>query len=63
MCRCEKRVMEVVPQAIYIHCFAHILNLVLVECSKTVIHAAKFFALFESFYVSTKARSVSSKAD
>ena len=54
----QKRVMEVVPQAVYIHCFAHILNLVLVDCSKNVVHAARFFALLESLYVfvsSTKA--------
>ena len=54
----QKRVMEVVPQAVYIHCFAHILNLVLVDCSKNVVHVARFFALLESLYVfvsSTKA--------
>ena len=28
----QQRIMEVAPQAIYIHCFAHILNLVLVDC-------------------------------
>ena len=39
----QQRVMEVVPQAIYIHCFAHILNLVLVDCSKNVSYAAEFF--------------------
>ena len=54
------------PQAIYTHRFVHILNLVLVDCSKNVAHAAKFFALIESLYVfisSMKARSVPSKAD
>ena len=57
----QKRVMEVVPQAVYIHCFAHILNLVLVDCSKNVGPAARFFALLESLYVfvlSTKAHVV-----
>ncbi len=52
------RVKEIVPQAIDIHCFAHVLNLVLVDCAKNVSHAAKFFALLESLYVfvsSTKA--------
>ena len=39
------------PQAIYTHHFVHILNLVLVDCSKNVAHAAKFFALFELLYV------------
>ena len=52
----QKRVIEVVPQAIYIHCFAHILNLVLVDCSKNVAHAAKFFALLESLYVFISSR-------
>ena len=30
----QKRIAEIVPQAIYIHCFAHILNLVLVDSAK-----------------------------
>ena len=54
----QKRIAEIVPQAIYIHCFAHILNLVLVDSAKKNSHAAKFFALLESLYVfisSTKA--------
>ena len=36
----QKRVKEVVPQAIYIHCLAHVLYLVLVDCAKNVSHAA-----------------------
>ena len=40
----QKRVMEVVPQAVYINCFAHILNLVLVDCSKNVVHAVLFLS-------------------
>lgn len=47
----QKRISEIVPQAIYIHCFAHVLNLVLVDCSKKVSHAANFFALLEAMYV------------
>ncbi len=47
----QKRISEIVPQAIYIHCFAHVLNLVLVDCSKKVSHASKFFALLETLYV------------
>ena len=38
-------------RTVYIHCFAHILNLVLVDCSKKVEHAARFFALLESLYI------------
>ena len=40
------------------HCFAHVLNLLLVDCAKNVSRAAEFFALLESLYVflsSTKA--------
>ena len=52
--------MEFTPQAIYIHCFAHVLSLVLVDCAKNVTCASVqvFFALLESLYVflsSTKA--------
>lgn len=44
-------------QAIYIHCFAHILNLVLVDCAKKNSSAAEFFALQSLcvFVSSTKA--------
>ena len=47
----QQRVMEIVPQAIYIHCFAHVLNLVLVDCSKNVSYAVEFFAVLQSLYV------------
>ena len=39
----QQRIMEVAPQAIYIHCFAHVLNLVLVDCAKNVACASEFF--------------------
>ena len=57
----QQRVMQIAPQAIYIHCFAHILNLVLVDCAKKISSAAEFFALLQSLYVfisSTKAHVV-----
>ena len=47
----QQRIMEIVPQAVYIHCFAHVLNLVLVDCSKNVSCAANFFALLQALYV------------
>ena len=47
----QQRVKEVIPQAIYIHCFAHVLKLVLVDCAKNVASASEFFALLESPYV------------
>ena len=54
----QQRIMDIAPQAIYVHCFAHVLNLVLVDCAKNVTCASEFFALLESLYVflsSTKA--------
>ena len=39
----QQRIREKAPQAIYIHCNAHILNLALVDCSKAVSQAAEFF--------------------
>jgi hypothetical protein len=47
----RKRVTDVNPAAIYIHCHAHQLNLVLVDTCKKVNHAAAFFSLLESLYV------------
>ena len=49
----QQRIMEVAPQAIYIiHCFAHVLNLVLVDCAKNVGCTSEFFALLESLCIS-----------
>ena len=39
------------PQAVYIHCSAHRLNLVLVDVSKKVKAASDFFAHLQSIYV------------
>ena len=47
----QQRVMQMAPQAIYINCFAHILNLVLVHSTTNVKSTAEFFALLESLYV------------
>ena len=43
----QQRVKEFAPFAIYVHCWAHRLNLVLVDCCKSVREAADFFALLE----------------
>ncbi|XP_030767531.1 zinc finger MYM-type protein 1-like [Sitophilus oryzae] len=40
-----------VPQAIYIHCFNHKLNLVLVDACKHVKETDEFFAILEKLYV------------
>ena len=39
------------PYVIYVHCYAHALNLVLVDSVKNVSIASEFFALAESLYV------------
>ena len=39
------------PFALYVHCHAHRLNLVLVDCMKRVPQAAEFFVLLEQLYV------------
>lgn len=47
----QARIREVAPQAIYIHCNAHCLNLALVDSVKAVHDASEFFALLETLYV------------
>ncbi len=57
----QRRVQEFAPHTVYIHCYAHCLNLALVDCAKTVPVAWVFFALIQSLYsfISTaKAHSV-----
>jgi len=39
----QQRVREATPLAVYTHCYAHKLNLVLVDCCKSVSDAADFF--------------------
>ena len=45
------RVADENPSAIYIHCNAHQLNLVLVDSCRKINHAAVFFSLLETVYV------------
>ena len=47
----QKRIRELVPQAIYVHCHAHCLNLVLVDCVKSITQASDFFSVVQSLYV------------
>ena len=57
----QAKIREVAPNAVYIHCFAHVLNLVLVDATKSLPIAAEFFALLESLYVfisSSKAHTI-----
>ena len=53
-CTCtgvQKRVREFASNAVYIHCYAHVLNLVLVDSVKSVLTASEFFILLEALYV------------
>jgi hypothetical protein len=47
----QQRIRAVVPHAIYIHCHAHVLNLVLVDCVKYNSFASEFFSLVQSLHV------------
>ena len=42
---------QTVPHAIYVHCYCHRLNLVIVDCCSSVPAAARFFALLQDLYV------------
>ena len=46
----QRRIKEIAPCAIYTHCCAHRLNLVLVDCSKSVSIVSDFLRLLESLY-------------
>ena len=57
----QQRIRNVAPNALYIHCYAHTLNLVLVDSVKMVPYATEFFSLLEVLYVfvsTTKAHAV-----
>lgn len=57
----QQRIKEIAPQALYVHCRAHCLNLVLVDCMKNNSHASQFFSLVQSLYVflsSSKAHAI-----
>ena len=47
----QKLVREIAQDAIYIHCYAHRLNLVLVEIAKTKTQIKKFFGIVQSLAV------------
>lgn len=59
--RCAAAIEQVSPSAVYIHCYAHKLNLALVDCVKSNQLANDFFCWLEALYVyisTTKAHSV-----
>ena len=57
----QQLIKEVAPQALYVHCYAHCLNLALVDTTRSITEASDFFALMETLYVfmsSSKAHDV-----
>ena len=54
----QQRIKEIAPHAVYVHCYAHCLNLVLVDCTKSVSDASDFFSLMETLYVFMSANKV-----
>ena len=46
----QQRIKDV-AQAIYIHCYAHCLHFVLVDCAKGISEADEFFQLLQTLYV------------
>ena len=39
----QQCIKEIAPHAVYVHCYAHCLNVVLVDCTKSVSDASDFF--------------------
>ena len=47
----QQHICDIVPHATYVHCYAHYLNVVLVDSKKRVSEATDFFSLMETLYV------------
>ena len=47
----KKKIQEIIPHAIYVHCYVHRVNLVLVDVCKKEPIARDFFELIQSLYV------------
>ena len=47
----KKIIQDIIPHAIYVHCYAHRVNLVLVDVCKKEAIARDFFGLVQSLYV------------
>lgn len=47
----QTRFKELAPKAMYVHCCAHRLNLVIVDCMRDVPSARAFFSLLQAVYV------------
>jgi len=47
----QQHIKMIAPNAMYIYCYAHCLNLALVDCVRNVQDASEFFALMELLYI------------
>ena len=47
----QKLIRDKSPMAYYLHCYAHRLNLVLIDTTKVVRQAGDFFSLLEQLYI------------
>lgn len=47
----QAKIKDLCPQATYCHCYAHRLNLVLVNCCKVIPEVYEYFSLLQSLYV------------
>ena len=47
----QKRIRDIAPKAVYTHCYAHRLNLVVVDSVKSVSSASVFFDVLQRLYV------------
>lgn len=50
----QQRIKVVTSQAVYVHCYAHCLNLVLADATKKGSDSADFFAIIESLCLQQK---------
>ena len=54
----QARIRKLCPQAIYVHCFAHRLNLVLVDCSKNMEFVSELFCVYQMLYLFSSSSAV-----
>jgi len=46
----QAKVKAIQPKAVYSHCYAHCVNLVLVEATSTNLYARNFFGVLQNLY-------------
>lgn len=57
----QKLIRDEAPKALYIHCYNHKLNLILVDCVKSIPKVKSFFDLLESLYIFISGSAIHSK--